>query len=172
MMNCVNWRIESVNATKRRSSIAAARTLTARLVSTLGEPTALGPRSFPTPARVAAAGVESLRALGLTGGRAATLARLAEVLADGLELGPGADRTVARAALAAVPGVGPWTVEYVALRALGDPDAFPAHDLVLRQARGGISAQEALRRAEAWRPWRGYAAQHLWTARSRALETP
>ena len=153
-------------------SIAAARTLTARLVSTLGEPTALGPRSFPTPARVAAAGVESLRALGLTGGRAATLARLAEVLADGLELGPGADRTVARAALAAVPGVGPWTVEYVALRALGDPDAFPAHDLVLRQALGGISAQEALRRAEAWRPWRGYAAQHLWTARSRALETP
>lgn len=153
-------------------SIAAARTLTARLVSTLGEPTALGPRTFPTPARVAAAGVESLRALGLTGGRAATLARLAEVLADGLELGPGADRTVARAALAAVPGVGPWTVEYVALRALGDPDAFPAHDLVLRQALGGISAQEALRRAEAWRPWRGYAAQHLWTARSRALEAP
>lgn len=153
-------------------SVAAARTLTARLVSTLGEPTGLGPRAFPTPARVAAAGVEHLRSLGLTGGRAATLVRLAEVLADGLELGPGADRAVARAALGTVPGVGPWTVEYIALRALGDPDAFPAHDLVLRQALGGISAQEALRRAEAWRPWRGYAAQHLWTARSRALEAP
>ncbi|MBX9246671.1 3-methyladenine DNA glycosylase 2, partial [Actinotalea ferrariae] len=108
--------------------------------------------------------------LGLTGARAATLAHVAAVLADGLDVGPGADRAAARSALHAVPGIGPWTVEYVALRAMGDPDAFPAHDLVLRQALGGVSAAEALARAEHWRPWRGYAAQHLWTSRALTLE--
>ena len=84
-------------------------------------------------------------------------------LPDGLDLGPGAHREDARGALASLPGVGPWTVEYVALRALGDPDAFPAHDLVLRRALGVATAGEAARLAERWRPWRGYAAQHLWT---------
>ena len=147
-------------------SVAGARTLTARLVAALGEPTPFGLRQFPTPARLAAAGAPELQRIGLTSARAATLARLAEVLAAGLDVGPGADRAVARAELAAVPGIGPWTVEYVALRAMGDPDAFPAHDLVLRQALGGLSVGEALRRAESWRPWRGYAAQHLWTARA------
>ena len=149
-------------------SVAGARTLTARLVSAFGEPTPYGLHAFPTPATLAEAGVDRLRAIGLTGARAGTLARLSEVLAAGLDLGPGSDRAVARAELAAVPGVGPWTVEYIALRAMGDPDAFPAHDLVLRQALGGVTAAEALRRAEAWRPWRGYAAQHLWTARASA----
>ena len=147
-------------------SVAGARTLTARLVAALGEPTPFGLRQFPTPARLAAAGAPELQRIGLTSARAATLARLAEVLAAGLDVGPGADRAVARAELAAVPGIGPWTVEYVALRAMGDPDAFPAHDLVLRQALGGLSVGEALRRAESWRPWRGYAAQHLWTAQA------
>jgi AraC family transcriptional regulator of adaptative response / DNA-3-methyladenine glycosylase II len=144
-------------------SLAAARTLTARLVTTLGEPTPWGLRQFPTPAALLDAGPEPLRAIGLTGGRARTVLGVAGLLVAGLPLGPGADRTVAREALAAVPGVGPWTVEYVALRALGDPDAFPAHDLVLRRSMGGVTASEAIRRAEAWRPWRGYAAQHLWT---------
>lgn len=151
-------------------SVAAARTLTGRLVAAAGEPTPHGLARFPDPAAVAALGVEGLRGLGLTGARAATLAHVAAVLADGLDVGPGADRAAARAALHAVPGIGPWTVEYVALRAMGDPDAFPAHDLVLRQALGGLSAAEALRRAERWRPWRGYAAQHLWTSRARNLE--
>ena len=148
-------------------SVAAARTLTARLVATFGEPTVFGLSQFPTPARLVAAGPDGLARIGLTTARAATLARLAEVLAAGLDLGPGADRDLARAILGSIPGVGPWTVEYVALRAMGDPDAFPAHDLVLRQALGGLSAVEAGRRAEAWRPWRGYAAQHLWTSRTR-----
>ena len=151
-------------------SVAAARTLTARLVAALGEPTPSGLTAFPTPAAVAAAGEDALRALGLTGGRARTLLALTRALADGLELGPGSDRALARAELAALPGVGPWTVEYVALRALGDPDAFPAHDLVLRQALGGVTAAQALARAERWRPWRGYAAQHLWTSRARPEE--
>lgn len=149
-------------------SVAGARTLTARLVAALGEPTPWGLRAFPTPAAVAAAGQDRLRSLGLTGARASALAGLARALDDGLDLGPGADRERARATLGALPGIGPWTVEYVALRALGDPDAFPAHDLVLRQALGGATPAEAARRAERWRPWRGYAAQHLWTSRTDA----
>ncbi len=67
--------------------------------------------------------------------------------------------------LTALPGIGPWTAHYVALRALGHPDAFPASDLVLRQMLGNgtpVGAREAERRAEAWRPWRGYATVHLW----------
>lgn len=147
-------------------SVAGARTLTARLVAALGTPTPWGLHAFPTPAAVAAAGEVGLRALGLTGARAAALAGLAAALDGGLDLSPGADRERSRAALAALPGIGPWTVEYVALRALADPDAFPAHDLVLRQVLGGVSPAEARRRAERWRPWRGYAAQHLWTSRT------
>lgn len=147
-------------------SVAGARTLTARLVAALGRPTPWGLHAFPTPAAVAGAGVPGLRALGLTGARAAALAALAAALDGGLDLDPGADRERSRAALAALPGIGPWTVDYVTLRALGDPDAFPAHDLVLRQVLGGVTPAEARRRAERWRPWRGYAAQHLWTSRT------
>lgn len=100
----------------------------------------------------------------MTGSRAATVVHLAAALADGLDLGVDAERRASRLALRALPGIGPWTVEYVALRALRDADAFPAHDLVLRQALGGVDAREALRTAETWRPWRGYAAQQLWWA--------
>ncbi len=145
-------------------SVAAARTLTGRLVALLGAAGEGGLHAFPAPATIAAAGVEALRSIGLTGSRAATVVVLAAALAEGLDLRPGAERSSARAALLALPGIGPWTVEYVTLRALRDADAFPAHDLVLRQALGGVGAPEAVRRAEAWRPWRGFAAQHLWRA--------
>lgn len=147
-------------------SVSGARTLTARLVAAFGEPTPWGLHAFPTPAALARAGESGLRALGLTGARASALAGLAVALDGGLDLGPGADRERSRALLSALPGIGPWTVEYVALRALGDPDAFPAHDLVLRQVLGGMSPAQARLRAERWRPWRGYAAQHLWTSRT------
>ncbi|HYX90699.1 MAG TPA: adenosine deaminase, partial [Myxococcaceae bacterium] len=66
--------------------------------------------------------------------------------------------------LADVPGIGPWTAQYVAMRALGWPDAFPESDLGLRRALGGITAAEARSRAEQWRPWRAYAAMHLWVS--------
>ena len=145
-------------------SVAAARTLTARLVALLGAAGDGGLRAFPTPRTIVDAGAEALRSLGLTGSRAATVVHLAGALAAGLDLGPDAERATARAELLALPGIGPWTVEYVTLRALRDPDAFPAHDLVLRQELGGVSAVEATRMAEAWRPWRGVAAQHLWRA--------
>lgn len=145
-------------------SVAAARTLTGRLVELLGAEGEGGLRSFPAPAVIADAGIDRLRSIGLTGSRAATVVHLAAALAGGLDLGPHAERSVARLALRALPGIGPWTVEYVALRSLRDADAFPAHDLVLRQALGGADAREAVRMAEPWRPWRGLAAQHLWRA--------
>jgi AraC family transcriptional regulator of adaptative response / DNA-3-methyladenine glycosylase II len=64
----------------------------------------------------------------------------------------------------ALPGIGPWTAAYVAMRALGAPDAFPDGDLALRRALGDVTAREAVALAERWRPWRAYAAMHLWTS--------
>jgi AraC family transcriptional regulator of adaptative response / DNA-3-methyladenine glycosylase II len=152
-------------------STAAARTFAERLVAAHGEPGPGGLRTFPGPDALLAAGPDALRAIGLTGGRAATVLAVAAAVADGLLLDPAADRAATRAALLALPGVGPWTAEYVALRALADPDAFPDGDLVLRREVGALDAtertpeaREVRARAAGWRPWRGYAAQHLWTA--------
>jgi AraC family transcriptional regulator of adaptative response / DNA-3-methyladenine glycosylase II len=153
-------------------SVVAATTLAGRLVTALGTPAA-GPDAslrqvFPSPARLAEAGETRLAAIGLTRARAATLAGLARACAEGrlvLDGARGLDATVS--ALTALPGIGPWTAHYVALRGLLEPDAFPAGDLGLRKAlapRGGAPLSEAalLARAERWRPWRGYAAIHLW----------
>jgi 3-methyladenine DNA glycosylase/8-oxoguanine DNA glycosylase len=88
--------------------------------------------------------------------RARAIQALARAVDGGLRLDPPLDTAETRAALLALPGIGPWTVEYVAMRALGDRDAYPATDLVLRRADGG--------RADAWRPFRAYAAMALWAA--------
>lgn len=153
-------------------SVGAARTLTGRVVAAYGSPGPGGLRAFPAAERLAAVPVAELRALGLTGSRAATVLAVAGAVAAGLRLDPSADRVAARHALLALPGVGPWTAEYVALRALADPDAFPDGDLVLRRAAGrylgggsdALPARGLRDLAARWRPWRGYAAQHLWTA--------
>jgi AraC family transcriptional regulator of adaptative response / DNA-3-methyladenine glycosylase II len=151
-------------------SVRGATTLASRLVERCGEElpeerAAPGlTRLFPTPERLARA---DLSGLGLTGARRRSLRALAEaVLAGRLRLAPGADPQAAREALLALPGIGPWTAEYVALRGLGDPDAFPASDLALRRAleRGGRrpSVEALARRARRWSPWRAYAAMALW----------
>jgi AraC family transcriptional regulator of adaptative response / DNA-3-methyladenine glycosylase II len=153
-------------------STAAARTVVGRIVTALGEPGPEGLCLFPTADELAAVPVDVLRAFGLNQGRASTLGVIARAVADGLPLEHGADAPRVHAALLALPGVGPWTADYVVLRALGDPDVFPAGDLVLRyaiaQLPGGageaVSMRDARARAERWRPWRGYAAQHLWSA--------
>jgi len=153
-------------------STAAARTVAGRLVAARGEPGPGGLRLFPTAADLAAVPVDELRALGLNTARASTMVVVARAVADGLDLGPAADPVRARAELLALPGIGPWTADYVALRALGDPDVFPAGDLVLRYALaqlpggagGPVDVRAARARAAAWRPWSGYAAQHLWSA--------
>jgi len=102
-------------------------------------------------------------------GRQATVGALLGALRSGvLDLSAGGDREPTRAAFDALPGIGPWTSEVIAMRALGDPDAFPATDLGVRRGAEAIGlpgARSALiARAERWRPWRAYAVQHLWGA--------
>jgi AraC family transcriptional regulator of adaptative response / DNA-3-methyladenine glycosylase II len=151
-------------------SVRGATTLAGRLVERCGEPLPQGAAEpglthlFPTPERLARA---ELGGLGLTGGRQRSLRALAEAVIEGrLRLEPGADPGAAREALLALPGIGPWTADYVALRALADPDAFPASDLGLRRAlarRGRRpTPAELAERARRWSPWRGYAAMALW----------
>lgn len=149
-------------------SLAAARTVQGRLAAAFPGKVAPGGEApgflpHPSPERVAATDAEGLRArLGLTRARAETLRALAAALAAGLDIGPGADRERARRELLAIRGIGPWSVELIAMRALGDPDAFPAGDLILRRALDVRGDREAARLAEPWRPFRGYATQHLW----------
>jgi len=141
-------------------STAGAATTTGRLAARLGEPLddpAGGlTRLFPT--MDALAGLDPAEIPGPRA-RAESVVRLAGALASGeLDLGPGADRDEARRALASVRGIGAWTVELVAMRGLGDPDAFPATDLGLVRALDAAGHPDP----ERWRPWRSYAAQYLW----------
>lgn len=149
-------------------TVAAARTLAGRLVERTGEPVATAltglDRLFPQPQALATANLDGL---GLTGARIAALQALALAVAEGrVAFDRSAEEVVAQ--LQELPGFGEWTAQYIALRALGEPDAFLGADLVVRRmAAGGgaaLTARELDRRAEAWRPWRGYAVMHLWCA--------
>ncbi|GAA1348587.1 AlkA N-terminal domain-containing protein [Catellatospora bangladeshensis] len=154
-------------------STAAARTHAGRLVAAAGTPiTDHGlTHLFPTPAEL----VElDPSALALPQSRKAALAALVGALASGsLDLGVGADWAKARADLAALPGFGPWTVEVIAMRALGDPDAFLPGDLGVRAAARALGLPDTpgalVRRARVWRPWRAYAVQHLWATGDHAV---
>lgn len=150
-------------------TVKAATALAGRLVERFGAPIETGveglDRLFPSPARVADAGVSALASLGQPTARAAALHRLAAAVADGrLRLARGAI-AAGRAGLGEIAGIGPWTLEYVALRGLGDPDALPLGDSGLRAAFKGDLASES----EAWRPFRAYAAARLWR-RSTTIE--
>jgi AraC family transcriptional regulator, regulatory protein of adaptative response / DNA-3-methyladenine glycosylase II len=147
-------------------SVAAANTLAGRIVEQLGRriDPSVGSVThvFPSPAAIAEG---NLTGLGMPTGRIAAVRALAAALADGaidLERRPGDVRD----ALLALPGVGPWTASYVAMRALGDSDAFPPGDAAVRRALvrlGGDGSRDAAQRlAERWRPWRSYALMHLW----------
>jgi AraC family transcriptional regulator of adaptative response / DNA-3-methyladenine glycosylase II len=141
-------------------TVKGASTLAGRLVVLCGRP--IDPHGpglthvFPRPSDVAGA---DLSALGIPTRRRESLQAFAGALArDEISLlQPDAD-----VALRALPGLGDWTVQYILMRAGGDPDAFPASDLWLRRASGTGSVSELLERAEAWRPWRAYAAMYLW----------
>ena len=146
-------------------SLAAARTFAARLVAAYGSPAVDGLTAFPAAEVLAGADPEDVRAaMGVTRARGRTVHALACASADGLQLVPGAEHAEVRARLLALPGIGPWTADYVSLRCLGDPDSFLPDDLVLKRALGARSAFEATARAEPWRPWRAYALLHLWTS--------
>ncbi|MFF2806492.1 AlkA N-terminal domain-containing protein [Streptomyces sp. NPDC058000] len=149
-------------------STAAARTHAGRLVHAHGapvdDPGGGLTHLFPTPTALAGLDPETL-AMPRT--RRATLTGVVAALAAGtLQLGVGSDRDEARARLAALPGIGPWTVECIAMRALGDPDAFTPTDLGLRRAAAGLGMPATpaalIRHSARWRPWRAYAVQYLW----------
>ena len=147
-------------------TVAGARTLTERLVAKFGAPLEKGPegleRAFPEAAALANAGAAAIAKIGIPMKRAETLDRLAAASADGkLQLARGAIAS-GRSALAQIPGIGPWTIEYVAMRALGDPDAYPATDIALIGALGRKG--ETL---EHLKPWRAYAAIRLWRRAAR-----
>lgn len=150
-------------------SVRAARTLALRLVSALGEPVETPwpdlNRLFPGPAQLAAADASALGALGLVRSRVKAIQALAhEVLAGRIDLQPGAPVPETLSALEALPGIGPWTARYIALRALGHPDVWLSGDGVLRKVLqvGRDTEAEAEAIAEVWRPWRSYAVLHLW----------
>ncbi len=129
--------------------------------------------TFPRASVLAEAGPQAIRdAANLTQARARAVHAVATALADGLTLEPGVDVAATRSALLALPGIGPWTTDYLTLRALRDPDAFMPSDLVLRKALaartgvelGKVTSAVAEGLSAPWRPWRSYALQHLWTA--------
>ena len=103
--------------------------------------------------------------------RAEAIRSLARHVFDGsITLGPCIDGRATISALSALPGIGGWTAEYIAMRALGEPDAFPRGDLVLRRLTGGLTARELDRRSDAWRPWRAYAVMLLWQSAADEVE--
>ena len=159
-------------------SVRAASTLAGRVVRRFGTlmdsraPAAMDSQGleqpcylFPTAQCLAAA---DLSDLGLPARRGVTIQRLAREISQGrldLTISDGLDNLVSR--LETIPGIGPWTAHYIGMRAVGETDAFPCGDLILRRRMhaspsGTLSASELDRRAESWRPWRAYAAMYLW----------
>jgi 3-methyladenine DNA glycosylase/8-oxoguanine DNA glycosylase len=120
---------------------------------------------FPTPDRLCVAELEHI---GLPGKRADAVRSLARAVRDGvLTFESRSDLDTLIQELTRLPGIGPWTANYIAMRAFGEPDAFPAGDLVLRkkmtlEGEQTLSEKGALEQAESWRPWRAYAAMYLW----------
>ncbi|GMU44148.1 MAG: DNA-3-methyladenine glycosylase 2 [Xanthomonadales bacterium PRO6] len=148
-------------------SVAAATTLAGRLVARFGTslqtPHAGLTHVFPEPATIAGADPDELTALGVLATRARSIQALARAFAAGelrLDAEAPVEPTLER--LRALPGIGEWTAQYIALRCLSWPDAFPHTDLIIRRAFGDLTPCAVLAAAERWRPWRGYATLHLW----------
>lgn len=158
-------------------SVKAASTLAGRFAAAFGEPIdtpfAALTHLAPTPERVAAASAEEITALGIVRARAASILAVAKAVSGGtlcLDLSRDAEETIAQ--LKTLPGIGEWTAQYIAMRALAWPDAFPHSDLGIVKALGD-SPKRVLEIAEQWRPWRAYAAMHLWKSLEwKSLEAP
>ncbi|OLC76294.1 MAG: hypothetical protein AUH72_19215 [Acidobacteria bacterium 13_1_40CM_4_65_8] len=144
-------------------SVRAATTMAGRIATMFGSPAITGDESewlFPTPAQLAHAAIERA---GVVSARAETIRSLARRVADAtITFNSSVDAREMVSALKDLPGIGDWTAEYIAMRALGEPDAFPSGDLVLRRMAGGCAARELDRRSASWRPWRAYAVMLLW----------
>jgi len=148
-------------------SVAGARTLAGRFAAAFGEPieTPLPALTtvFPDAQRVADLSPARVAQIGVPSARARSLVALARTIADGgLVLAPTADIDAALERLRTLPGIGEWTAQYIAMRALAWPDAFPHTDLGIMKALGEKDARRVLAASAAWRPWRAYAVMHLW----------
>jgi AraC family transcriptional regulator of adaptative response / DNA-3-methyladenine glycosylase II len=148
-------------------SVAAARTVAGRLAAAFGDPVETPfesvSRTFPTAEKVARLSYGQIARLGMPGARAKTIIGIARAIAAGkLELMPNADIEATLEKLRALPGIGEWTAQYLAMRALAWPDAFPHTDLGVMRALGEKNPRRVLELGEAWRPWRAYAVIHLW----------
>ena len=156
-------------------TVKAATTIAGRFVQAFGKPVVtLLPelnRFTPLPARIGRASVDDIARHGIVAARARSIIALARVQASaGLCLDGGAhhnpEESIRR--LAELPGIGPWTAHYIAMRALRWPDAFPKEDIAVRNNLGGVTAKEAEALSQPWRPWRSYAVMHVWRMQSRA----
>lgn len=148
-------------------SVRAATTLAARIAARFGDEieTPFPPLIylFPAAERIAAALPEEIVAMGIIGARARSIQALAQAVATGKIILDGTvDVPDTLARLTTLPGIGEWTAHYIAMRALGWPDAFPHADLGIAKAMGETNPKRVLKLAEGWRPWRAYAAMHLW----------
>ena len=154
-------------------TVKAASTLAGRFVEAYGDaietPHAALSRLFPTPATVATLDAPDIASRGIIAARARAIVALAQAVATGsLRLDPTADVDATIGALESLPGVGPWTAQYIAMRALAWPDAFPHPDVAVLKAMKRPSQAKALEASAQWRPWRAYAVLHLW----KSLENP
>jgi len=150
-------------------TVRAATTLAGRFASAFGDavttPYPALQRVFPPAQAVAMRSIEEIAELGIIAARARTIRALAQAIAaKKLALEPSAYVESTLAALKAIPGIGEWTAQYIAMRALAWPDAFPHTDYGVMKALNETSANRVLEKAEAWRPWRAYAVMHLWNS--------
>lgn len=148
-------------------TVAAARTIAGRFAAALGDPIETPFETlttvFPSAARVAGVAVDLIAQLGMPTARARTVIALARTVADGdLILTPHTDLDATLERLRRLPGIGEWTAQYIAMRALAWPDAFPHTDLGVMKALKEKNARRVLEAGEAWRPWRAYAVMQLW----------
>ncbi len=162
-------------------SVAGARTVAGRLAAAAGdplpEPDGTLTHLFPTPEALLALAERDPAAFAMPAGRRQALVALAEAVAgDDVVIDPGADPAELRRSLVKLPGIGPWTAEYVAMRALRDPDAFMPTDLGIRRAARAVGLPDdpahLVAVTESWRPWRSYAMVHLWSLPTPPAEIP
>ena len=156
-------------------TVAAARTVAGRFAAEFGDPvdTPFGSltKVFPTAEKISGVKPGSIAKLGMPEARARTVIGLARAVADGgLVLMPNADVEATLERLRALPGLGEWTAQYIAMRALAWPDAFPHADYGVMKALGTEDPRAALAAGEAWRPWRAYAVMHLWKSLAKTKE--
>jgi AraC family transcriptional regulator of adaptative response / DNA-3-methyladenine glycosylase II len=152
-------------------TVKAATTIACRFAEAFGEriqtPIPELTRLSPLAKHVARASVDDVAKLGIVSKRATCIIALARAFHSGsLTLDAGADPETTIQQLVAIPGIGPWTAQYIAMRALRWPDAFPKEDIAVRNNLGGVSAKQAEAMSQAWRPWRSYAVMHVWRNQS------